>query len=98
MPAHLGKALQAALHALEAERARIEHQIAALKGALEIIRRSNAFRLVTRRRVTTRNLRAPRRGRPPMSRAARQAVSRRMKAYWAKRRALVAKARNSRAA
>jgi hypothetical protein len=94
----IDKTLRTALSTLEAEKAHIDHQIAALKAALEITGRGSAFRLVTRRRVTTRSAHAIGKRRRRMSRAARKAVSQRMKAYWTKRRAQATKAKNSRAA
>jgi hypothetical protein len=98
MPTNLDRTLRSALHALEAEKVHIDRQIAALKGALELTARGSAFRIVTRHRVTTRSARITRRRRRRMSRAERQAVSQRMKAYWAKRRGQLAKAKNNRAA
>ena len=94
----IDKTLRTALRTLEAEKAHIDHQIAALKAALEITGRGSGFRLVSRRRVTTRSARVIRRLRRRMSRAARKAVSQRMRAYWVKRRAQLTKAKNSRAA
>jgi Arc/MetJ-type ribon-helix-helix transcriptional regulator len=84
--ADVSATLRKALGELEAERARIERQIAALKAALG---ESGGAR---------RGRPAGRRGRPPgaatkqrrrrkFSAAQRKEVSRRMKAYWAKRRA-----------
>jgi hypothetical protein len=98
MPVNIDKTLRTAVRTLEAERAHLDHQIAALKAALEITGRGSAFRLVTRRRVTTRSARVIRRRRRRMSRAARKAVSQRMKAYWGKRRAELAKDKSKRAA
>lgn len=98
MPANLDRTLRAALHALEAEKAHIDRQIAALKAALQLTPRGSAFRIVTRNRATTRSARITRRRRRRMSHAQRLAVSQRMKAYWAKRRAELAKGKNKRAA
>ena len=97
MRVDIDKTLQTALSTLEAEKAHIDHQIAALKAALEITGRGSAFRIVTRPKVTTRSARAIERRRRRMSRAARRAVSQRMRAYWVRRRAQLAKAKNSRA-
>jgi hypothetical protein len=98
MRVNIDKTLRTALRTLEAQKGHLERQIAALKGALETTGRGSAFRVVTLRRVTTRSARVTPRRRRRMSRAARHAVSQRMKAYWAKRRAQLAKAKNSRAA
>jgi hypothetical protein len=81
--ADVSATLRAALGQLEDERNRIDRQIAALRTALGISvggrrgrpRGSKATKKVVRRR------------RKGMSAAARKAVSQRMKAYWAKRRA-----------
>ena len=73
--------LRKALRQLEAEQQRIDREMAAVRAALEALgdrgRRTPAP--PTRAKV-------PRRRR--MSAAARRAVSQRMKAYWAKRRAV----------
>ena len=66
--------LRRAISDLEAQRDRMDRQIAAVRGALGV---GGAG--------TTRTAGARRR--KPMSAAARALVSRRMKAYWAKRRA-----------
>jgi hypothetical protein len=98
MRVDIDKTLRTALSTLEAEKAHIDHQIAALKAAIEITGPGSAFQIVTRSKVTTRSARAKGRRRRRMSRAARLAVSQRMKAYWTQRRAQLAKAKNSRAA
>ena len=72
-------ALRRALAELESEKNRIEGQIAAIQSVLG----GGAGR---------RGRRPGMGGRKPMSAAARRAVSHRMKAYWAKRRAAKAKA------
>ena len=77
--------LRRALVELESEKNRIEGQIAAIQSVLG----GGQGR---------RGRRAGGNGRRPMSAAARRAVSTRMKAYWAKRRAAKAKAGKSRAA
>ena len=98
MRVEIDKTLRTALRTLEAEKVRLERQIAALRAALKITEPGSAFQIVTRPKVTTRSARATRKRRRRMSRAARQAVSQRMKAYWTKRRAQTTKAKNSRAA
>ena len=77
MPIDVMATLRDALHQLEAERARIDRQIAAIRSVLDMADGS-----------TDRAVR-PRRQR--MSPAARRAFGQRMKAYWAKRRAEEAK-------
>ena len=98
MRANIDPMLRAAMRALEIDKLHIERQIAALKAALELTGRASAFRIVTRRRVTTRSARVIRRRSRRMSRAARTAVSQRMRAYWVKRRAELAKDKSKRAA
>lgn len=71
--------LRRALLELESEKNRIEGQIAAIQSVL-----GGGARRGRRPGVGG--------GRKPMSAAARRAVSQRMKAYWAKRRAAKAKA------
>ena len=85
MPVDVTRTLRAALAGLEAEKVGVVRQIAAIKGVLDS---SGA----PRGRGGQRG-----RGRPPMggsrrmSTAARKAVGRRMKAYWAKRKAAAKK-------
>lgn len=75
--------LRKALRQLEAEKQRIDGRIAAVRAALAALGD-------TRRGTAPSPPRAkPKRGR--MSVAARRAVSQRMKAYWAKRKAALAK-------
>ena len=94
----LGRMLETVLSHLEAERAHIDHQIAALNGALTGW--GNSSRPLTRRRRTGTRQEAsgtrPRK-RYRMSRAARRAVSQRMTAYWAARRTQRAKTKSRRA-
>lgn len=71
------KTLKTALGQLEMEKARIERQMASIRLAL--------------RGTGAAGLGAKRRTRSSMSPAARRAVSKRMKAYWAKRRAAASK-------
>ena len=72
--------LQRALRQLEAERQGLDRQILAIRSVLGEAgaARQSAGRATPRRAKLTR---------PGMSAAARRAVSQRMKAYWAKRRA-----------
>ena len=77
--------LRKALRQLEAEKQRIDREITAVRAALEALgdkgRRATASS--TRRKARRRR----------MSAAARRAIGRRMKAYWAKRRAASAKSK-----
>ena len=78
MPVDVQGTVRKAIQQLEAEKRRIDAQITALQTAL-----GNAN--------PQRRVRAPGRRRKRMGPAARRAVSQRMKAYWAKRRAAAAK-------
>jgi hypothetical protein len=78
MPDTVQKTLAKALQQLRTQRSLIDEQIAALRVVIDTGRSA-------RRRSTRRVVQTPRRRK--MSVAQRQAVSRRMKAYWAKRRA-----------
>lgn len=82
--------IRAALAKLTAEKRRIEQQTAALQEALRAVngsgQRATGARGMTRR---------AKRGRRRMTRAERKAVGRRMKAYWAKRRASGSKAKKA---
>jgi hypothetical protein len=80
MPVDLSQILRGALRDLESEKDRIERQLAAVRQAIAQASGS-----------TPRSATVGRRRR--MSAAARRAVSRRMKAYWAKRRAQAARRR-----
>lgn len=77
MPVDITRTLRSALKRLNAEKGRIERQINALESALGTTdqKRGHASRVRARRKP----------GRRRMSGAARKAASRRMKAYWAKR-------------
>ncbi len=86
MPTDITKILRKALKDLQIEREKIEGQIAAIHSVL----RADIGRPRLRGR---RPAKAKKRGRKVMSAAARKAVGRRMKAYWAKRRAEAAKAK-----
>ncbi len=74
MPEDITRTLRSALSSLEADKERIERQISAIRTALGGV--SDTRGAVRRRR--------------PMSASARRAVSQRMKAYWAARRAKTA--------
>jgi hypothetical protein len=76
--------LRQALGRLSAQRERLDRQIAAIEGALGALGRGTQG---------SRARRSVRRGGRRMSAAARRAVGRRMKAYWAKRRADAAKSK-----
>ena len=78
MAVSVDKTLRQALATLEAERTHLDRQIAALRQALGAAGGNGA-------RVA--GLNGHRNGRRPMSAAARKAVSARMKAYWASRKA-----------
>jgi hypothetical protein len=84
MPINVTPTLRRALRHLETERSRIDRQITALRNALDGLggpmsrgRRSGPV--------------GPRGRRRRMSATAKRAISQRMKAYWAKRRATQAK-------
>ena len=79
MPTDVARTLREALAKLGAERRHLDRKILALQGALRAVNGTPA----AGRRAGGR----PKRARRSMSPAARRAVSRRMKAYWAKRRA-----------
>ncbi len=68
--------LRRALSELLGERGKLDRQIASLRSVMGVGGAANTRATSVRRR----------RRRKPMSAAARAAVSRRMKAYWAKRR------------
>ena len=77
MPANVDQALRRALAALIAERSRLNQHIAAIEAALSSNSRPTVGAALSGRRG----------GHRRMSAQERRAVSRRMKAYWAKRRA-----------
>ena len=91
MPADVTGEIRAALAKLTVEKRRIEQQTAALQAALRAVNGSNGQRATGARSVTRRT----KRGRRRMTRAERKAVGRRMKAYWAKRRASGSKAKKN---
>jgi hypothetical protein len=76
MTTDIRKPLQSALSRLKAEKDRIDRQIGAIEGVL----RMNGLQPEAVRHQVSRK-----QGRKSMSVAARREVSRRMKAYWAKR-------------
>lgn len=84
MAINLTKTLRTALAELQAERERISRQIAAIQKVLAADTRG------PQRRKGRAKL-AGKAGRKRMSAAARKAVSRRMKTYWAKRRSETSK-------
>ena len=53
MRVEIDKTLRTALRTLEAEKVRLERQIAALRAALKITGPGSAFQIVTRPKVTT---------------------------------------------
>ena len=79
MPLDISGALRQALTKLEAEKGRIDRQIAGLRQALAAAGNNSHSQAPS---ATTR----VRRGRKRMSAEERRQVSRRMKAFWAKRR------------
>jgi peptidoglycan hydrolase CwlO-like protein len=81
VPIDIRPALQRALKQLQSERARLDQQIAALGDAIGAVGGRGA------RTVSAGGAKvARRRARPKMTAEQKKAVSRRMKAYWAKRR------------
>jgi 16S rRNA G1207 methylase RsmC len=87
MPTDLTKTLRKALAEFQAERDAISAQIAAIK---KVLAAGGTRRPRGKSQSGTRRTR----GRKAMSAAARKAVSRRMKAYWAKRRSKTAKGKD----
>jgi hypothetical protein len=80
MPVNVTATLHRALRQLEAQRAHIDRQIAGVRSALDGLGTG-----ASQSRSVRSTARVRRRRR--MSAAARRALSQRMKAYWAKRRA-----------
>jgi hypothetical protein len=80
MATNVATTLRTVLHQLTGQRVRLERQIGAVRAALDGAVSPPAPRLTPRRRSRRR-----------MSAAARREVSRRMTAYWAKRRAVARK-------
>jgi hypothetical protein len=85
MATDVAQTLRKALEELQAEKKRIETQIAAIQGALAVSGRQAA--------KDARPKSGEKRGRRAMSAAQRKVVGRRMKAYWAKRKAEVVTAK-----
>ena len=79
MPTNVMATLRKAVQELAAERARIDRQLADIRGLLSTLDGAQG-------RVGRAARQAPTRRRRRMSAAARRAIGRRMKAYWAKRR------------
>ncbi len=86
MATDITKTLRKILADLEKDKARIDRQLAAIRGALAAL----DTRGVRRGKETGPGRRLRRK---PMSAAQRKAVGRRMKAYWAKRKAEAGKAK-----
>jgi hypothetical protein len=85
MDTNIRKPLQTALSRLTSEKAQIDKRISAIQAVLEL--EDGRQDGVAAPAQPQRKRQQPRRaGRKPMSAAARKAVGRRMKAYWAKRR------------
>ena len=76
--------LRKAVRELEAEKARIDRQLTAIRGLLGSLDNAKSRAAGVTRQIRTRQRRR-------MSAAARRAVSHRMKTYWAKRKAAAAK-------
>ena len=85
MPVDVTETLRKALHQLEEEKTKLESRIAAVRAALDGVPRRKA--------TAGARAGAPQGGRRRrrLSAAARRAVSRRMKTYWAKRKAAAGK-------
>ena len=86
MALNLTTPLRKALHQLEAEKQRIDREVAAIRAALAALGDRRGHHTP----ASAPRAKARQHG---MSLAARRAVSRRMKAYWAKRRAASTKRR-----
>jgi hypothetical protein len=86
MPINLTITLRKALVQLEAERGRVDRQIVGIRQILAGTEGGQARRVSTPRQARTRR---------PVSAKARKALSKRMKAYWAKRRAEAPKSKAS---
>jgi hypothetical protein len=88
MATDVNKTLRKVLTNLEREWAKIDRQIVAIRNALAV---AEAGGVRGRQAATPRKPK----GTPVMSAAARKAVSRRMKAYWAKRKAEAARTKGA---
>ena len=86
MDVGIRKPLEKVLSRLALERRRIEGQIAAIEKALSLNHNDAPAAPATDKKL-------PGRSRAGMSAAARRAVSRRMKAYWAKRKGAIGRRR-----
>ena len=84
MPVNVTPTLRKAVRELEADKARIDRQLTAIRGLLGSLDSAKS-----RAAAVAQQVRPPQRRR--MSAAARRAVSQRMKTYWAKRKAAAAK-------
>ena len=91
MPVDVRATLGKAVRELEAEKARIDRQLGAIRGLLGSLDSAKGRTVGVARRVRTR------RGRR-MGAAERRAISQRMKAYWAKRKAVAASSGKAKAA
>lgn len=85
MPVDVMATLRKAVRQLETEKARLDRQLAALRGVLGNLNSSTDRAIGKPRRAGARKRRRR------LNAAARRAVSRRMKVYWAKRKAAAAK-------
>lgn len=85
MPVDVRKTLRQALSKLNDDKQKLDRQIEAIQGALQALDGRVSVSEVGAARAE-RDASMRRRKRRTMSRAARKAVSARMKAYWAKRR------------
>jgi hypothetical protein len=104
MPTDVTATLRTVLHELEAEKEHLDRQIGAVRSALDgavpsptrnVARQGGQRRSMTAAEVGAGATTSRPRRRRRMSAAARAAVGRRMKAYWAKRRAAKAKGRGT---
>ena len=87
MPVDIDQTLQQAITRLQQEKQRIDRQITALETAMNSLN-AGGIRSDVRRGQPAKGRK---RGRSRMSPAERKAIGRRMKAYWAKRKAAAAK-------
>jgi hypothetical protein len=92
MPVDVTSNLKEALSKLAAEKRRIEHQTAAIQEALRAINGTGNSRGLSSAKATPSKSTPARRR---MSLAERKAVARRMKAYWAKKRAGMGKSKKT---
>jgi hypothetical protein len=99
MTVDVGSIIQKALSELRAERARIDRQISGLEDVLQenASQTSTGGEAASSGGETTSTGAQAKRKRKPMSKAARLAIGRRMKASWARRKAAAKKTRKKRA-